>query len=55
VLRDGHEPSDTLAREIQDHVKTETAPCTYPRIVEFVDALPKTASGQIKRAEIRAS
>jgi acetyl-CoA synthetase len=55
VLRDGHEPTDTLAREIQDHVKTETAPYKYPRIVEFVDALPKTPSGKIKRAEIRAS
>jgi acyl-coenzyme A synthetase/AMP-(fatty) acid ligase len=54
VLRDGHAPSDALVREIQDHVKSETAPYKYPRIVEFVDALPKTASGKIKRAEIRA-
>ena len=54
VLRDGHEPTDALVREIQDHVKSETAPYKYPRIVEFVDALPKTASGKIKRAEIRA-
>jgi acyl-coenzyme A synthetase/AMP-(fatty) acid ligase len=54
VLRDGHEPSDALVREIQNHVKSETAPYKYPRIVEFVEALPKTASGKIKRAEIRA-
>ena len=53
VLRDGHDPSDALVREIQDHVKSETAPYKYPRIVEFVDALPKTASGKIRRAEIR--
>ena len=54
VLRDGHEPSDALVRELQDHVKNETAPYKYPRIVQFVDSLPKTASGKIKRAQIRA-
>jgi acyl-coenzyme A synthetase/AMP-(fatty) acid ligase len=54
VLRDGFEPSDALARELQDHVKAETAPYKYPRIVEFTDDLPKTASGKIKRAELRA-
>jgi acyl-coenzyme A synthetase/AMP-(fatty) acid ligase len=54
VLRDGEEPGDELARELQDHVKAETAPYKYPRIVEFADALPKTASGKIKRAELRA-
>jgi acetyl-CoA synthetase len=54
VLRDGHEPSDALVKELQDHVKNETAPYKYPRIIDFVDALPKTASGKIKRAEIRA-
>ncbi len=53
VLRDGHEPSDALARELQEHVKRETAPYKYPRIVEFVDELPKTASGKVKRAELR--
>jgi acetyl-CoA synthetase len=55
VLRDGEEPSAALARELQDHVKAETAPYKYPRIVEFADALPKTASGKIKRAELRAA
>ena len=53
VLRDGHEPSDALARELQDHVKAETAPYKYPRIVEFADALPRTASGKVRRAELR--
>jgi acyl-coenzyme A synthetase/AMP-(fatty) acid ligase len=55
VLRDGHEPSDELVRELQEHVKAETAPYKYPRIVDFTDALPKTASGKIKRAELRTS
>ena len=53
VLRDGGEPGDALARELQDHVKARTAPYKYPRIVEFADALPKTASGKIRRAVLR--
>ncbi len=53
VLRDGHEPGDALARELQDHVRSETAPYKYPRIVDFAPALPKTPSGKIKRAELR--
>jgi acyl-coenzyme A synthetase/AMP-(fatty) acid ligase len=53
VLREGHEPSDLLARELQDHVKGETAPYKYPRIVDFADELPKTASGKIRRAALR--
>src|SRR3954454_910359 len=53
VLRDGFAPSDELVRDLQEHVKGETAPYKYPRIVEFADALPKTASGKIKRAELR--
>ena len=53
VLRDGYEPADTLARELQEHVKSETAPYKYPRIVDFATALPKTPSGKIKRAELR--
>jgi acyl-coenzyme A synthetase/AMP-(fatty) acid ligase len=55
VLRDGYSPSDELVRELQEHVKAETAPYKYPRIVEFVDELPKTASGKIRRAELRAA
>ena len=42
-----------LIKEIQDHVKKVTAPYKYPRIIEFVDELPKTISGKIKRAAIR--
>jgi acetyl-CoA synthetase len=42
-----------LIKELQDHVKRTTAPYKYPRIVEFRDELPKTASGKIKRAELR--
>ncbi|MEA2473563.1 MAG: acetyl-CoA synthetase [Thermoleophilaceae bacterium] len=53
VLRDGREPSEELARELQDHVKAETAPYKYPRIVDFADELPKTASGKIRRQELR--
>ena len=53
VLRDGHEPSDALARELQDHVKAETAPYKYPRIVEFAPGLPRTTSGKVRRAELR--
>jgi len=44
---------DALVKEIQDHVKNVTAPYKYPRIIEFVEELPKTISGKIKRAEIR--
>lgn len=44
---------EELIKEIQDHVKRVTAPYKYPRIVEFVDELPKTISGKIKRVEIR--
>jgi acetyl-CoA synthetase len=54
VLRDG-QPSQALAKELQDHVKAVTAPYKYPRIVEFADELPKTASGKIRRAELRAT
>lgn len=53
VLAKGYEPSDELIKELQDHVKHATAPYKYPRIVEFVDELPKTLGGKIKRAEIR--
>lgn len=44
---------DGLIRELQQHVKHETAPYKYPRIIEFVDELPKTISGKIRRVEIR--
>ncbi|MCB0876978.1 MAG: AMP-binding protein [Solirubrobacterales bacterium] len=54
VIRDGV-PGEELARELQEHVKAQTAPYKYPRIVEFAESLPKTASGKIKRAQLRAA
>jgi acetyl-CoA synthetase len=53
VLRDDREPSGELARELQEHVKAQTAPYKYPRILEFAAELPKTSSGKIRRAELR--
>ncbi len=53
VLRDGYSPGDALATELQEHVKAQTAPYKYPRIVDFATELPKTASGKIRRAELR--
>jgi acyl-coenzyme A synthetase/AMP-(fatty) acid ligase len=47
------EPSEELARELQEHCKRETAPYKFPRIVEFAAELPKTSSGKIKRAQLR--
>ena len=49
VLVDGKEPSEELKKEIQDYVKTHTAPYKYPRIVVFRDSLPKTVNGKIQR------
>ncbi len=55
VLREGdYSPSPELVRELQEHVKRETAPYKYPRIVDFATELPKTTSGKVKRAELRA-
>ena len=53
VLAPGFEASDTLAKELQDHVKQITAPYKYPRKLEFLAALPKTVSGKIRRIELR--
>jgi len=53
VLRDGFTPGDELAAELQEHVRRETAPYKYPRIVDFADELPKTSSGKVRRAELR--
>ena len=55
VLTKGTEGSDALKKEIQEYVKTNTAPYKYPRIVEFVTELPKTISGKIRRVEIKAN
>jgi acetyl-CoA synthetase/medium-chain acyl-CoA synthetase len=53
VLKPGYQPSDKLAKEIQDHTKKVTAPYKYPRKIEFVTSLPKTVSGKIRRMELR--
>ncbi|MGN0470242.1 MAG: AMP-binding protein [Acutalibacteraceae bacterium] len=53
VLKKGYEPSEALKKELQEHVKKSTAPYKYPRVIEFVDELPKTVGGKIKRAQIR--
>ncbi|HPU22039.1 MAG TPA: AMP-binding protein [Thermoclostridium caenicola] len=53
VLARGYQPSDALAKEIQEYVKEHTAPYKYPRVIEFVEELPKTISGKIRRVEIR--
>jgi acyl-coenzyme A synthetase/AMP-(fatty) acid ligase len=53
VLHDGFAPGDDLARQLQEHVRAETAPYKYPRIVDFAPELPKTPSGKIKRAQLR--
>ena len=53
VLRSGYEPSAALERALQEHVKAETAPYKYPRRLDFVESLPKTPSGKVKRALLR--
>ncbi|MFC4551890.1 MULTISPECIES: acyl-CoA synthetase [Halorussus] len=53
VLSESYEGSDELVAELQDYMKSETAPYKYPRRIEFVDELPKTSSGKIRRIELR--
>jgi acetyl-CoA synthetase/medium-chain acyl-CoA synthetase len=53
ILAPGTMPSDTLVSELQEHVRTTTAPYKYPREIEFVAELPKTVSGKIRRVELR--
>lgn len=53
VVPRGREPSEELARELQEHCKRETAPYKFPRIVDFVTELPKTSTGKIRRAALR--
>jgi acyl-coenzyme A synthetase/AMP-(fatty) acid ligase len=53
ILAAGHEPTAQLARELQEHVKRTTAPYKYPREIHFVEELPKTVSGKIRRSELR--
>ena len=54
VLTPGYSASDDLKQQLQDHVKRVTAPYKYPRRIDFIDALPKTVSGKIRRVELRA-
>lgn len=54
VLRPGYEPSDALARELQDFVKSQLAAHEYPRHVAFAESLPMTATGKVLRRELRA-
>ena len=53
VLQKGYKGSPELVKELQTYVKENTAPYKYPRVVEFVDSLPKTFAGKIRRVEIR--
>jgi acyl-coenzyme A synthetase/AMP-(fatty) acid ligase len=53
ILAQGYAPSDALVTELQEHVKSVTAPYKYPREIEFVTELPKTISGKIRRVELR--
>jgi acyl-coenzyme A synthetase/AMP-(fatty) acid ligase len=53
VLTADYEPAEDLVREIQNYCKSETAPYKYPRQIEFIEELPKTASGKIRRVELR--
>ncbi len=53
ILAPGYTASSELASELQEHVKRVTAPYKYPREIEFVESLPKTISGKIRRVELR--
>ena len=53
VLMESYTPSDELIKELQNHVKKVTAPYKYPRIIQFVNELPKTISGKVRRVELR--
>jgi len=53
VLNEGFEPSELLVKDLKNYVKRTTAPYKYPRAIEFVDEVPKTISGKIKRNELR--
>jgi len=54
VLKSGRQASDALAEELRQHVKSQLAPYKYPRWIEFIDELPKTATGKIQRFKLRA-
>jgi 2-aminobenzoate-CoA ligase len=54
VLRSGVEGDDAKRKELQDFVKQQIAPYKYPRMLEFVDALPRTSTGKVQRFRLRA-
>jgi 2-aminobenzoate-CoA ligase len=53
VLHPGHIPDAELTKVLQDHVKAEIAPYKYPRLIEFVEALPRTQTGKLQRFALR--
>jgi len=53
VLAEGHEPGEDLAKDIKAHVRDHLSAYAYPRLIEFVDDLPKTLTGKIRRIELR--
>ena len=53
VVKSGHQCGDALKRDIQDFVKGDIAPFKYPRAIEFLDALPRNASGKVQRFLLR--
>jgi 2-aminobenzoate-CoA ligase len=53
VLHAGHEPGPNLTKALQEHVKAEIAPYKYPRLIEYVDSLPRTQTGKLQRFELR--
>ena len=53
ILQPGFEASEKLTKDIQNHVKKVTAPYKYPRMIEYVDEIPETISGKIRRVDIR--
>ena len=54
VLREGYTPSEQLTKELQTHVKKNTAPYKYPRVVKYISDIPKTTSGKIMRKDLKA-
>jgi benzoate-CoA ligase len=53
VLKEGYEPSEAMAEELKEYVKETIAPYKYPRWIEFIPDLPKTATGKIQRFKLR--
>ena len=53
ILREAYQPTDELKKELQQFTKSRTAPYKYPRVIDFVDAIPKSISGKVRRVVIR--